>query len=254
MKIKSDYFLCFTILALFGCSGGSGSSPSTSTSEVRSQIFSDSAVTSFEQTGGVAINKPSLMDKVFASAYAVSGNISCVEDAPVSFELTALGNDVQVDTTCDAGIDLSIRQGLLESMAGKRILMYYGGGHDTRSEGRAIMFNAIGSFWGTYGNIPAGLSNQGNNEQHCKDKLTFNQTTGQVTIEHDVTASLIAGVDTTQDCLNSEFPGATLADYKHVLNFRFKDGKLEMHSNNAFPMDSDINQFCIDQDANGICD
>jgi hypothetical protein len=240
-------------LALVSCGGGT-SGPTTTTSNVKSAIFSDTAVTSFQQTGGVAHNSPSLMDKVFASAYAVDGNIRCVEGAPVAFELDAFSNTVQINTTCNSDIDLNIRRGLLESMASKRLLMYWGGGHDTRSEGRALTFNAVGSFWATYENIPAGAGNTGHNEHLCKDKMTFDESTGEVTIEHDVTNSLIAGADSTQDCLNSEFSGATLNDYKKVLHYRFKDGKLEMHSLIGFPQDNDINQFCIDQNSIGVCD
>jgi hypothetical protein len=249
-------------VSFFGCSGGSpagligdlSSNGSPSDVHVRDSIFSDNAVTSFQQVGGVVINRPFLIDKLFSSAYAISGNIRCVEDAPVSFELDALGNTVQVDTYCNSNMDLNIRRKLLESMAGKRILMEYGGGHDTRSEGRVITFNTVGSFWSTYDNIVSGAQNTGHNEHLCKDKMTFDQATGQVTIEHDVTSSLIAGTDTTQDCLNSEFVGATEADYKKILNYRFKDGMLEFDEGLDFTINNDYNRFCIDNDSDGLCD
>lgn len=257
--------MSFFLLVVVGCSGGSpaglNSDPSSSGTpsgasdvHVRDSIFSDSAVTSFQQVGGVVINRPSLIEKLFSSAYAISGNIRCVEDAPVAFELDALGNTVQVDTICNSNMDLNIRRKLLESMAGKRILMEYGGGHDTRSEGRVITFNAIGSFWSTYDNIVSGAQNTGHNEHLCKDKMTFDQATGQVTIEHDVLSSLLAGTDTTQDCLNSEFVGATEADYKKILNYRFKDGKLEFDEGLDFTINNDYNRFCIDNNADGMCD
>jgi hypothetical protein len=255
----------FSLMLMVSCSGGlpagassdlssSGSSSGASDIHVRDSIFSDSAVTSFLQVGGVVINRPSLIGKLFSSAYAISGNIRCVEDAPVAFELDALGNTVQVDTNCNSNMDLNIRRKLLESMAGKRILMEYGGGHDTRSEGRVITFNNIGSFWGTYDNIVSGAQNTGHNEHLCKDKMTFDQATGQVTIEHDVTNSLIAGTDTTQDCLNSEFVGATEVDYKKILNYRFKDGKLEFDEGVDFTINNDYNRFCIDNNVDGLCD
>ena len=125
--------------------------------------------------------------------------------------------------------------------------MYYGGGHDTRADGRTLTFNAVGTFWTTYDDINAGGS------ANCKDKLTFDESTGSVIIENDPISTHNAG-GVVQDCLDDEFPGATANDYKHVLKFRFKEGKLEMHGDNTFPYDSDINQFCIDQNANGVCD
>lgn len=54
--------------------------------------------------------------------------------------------------------------------------MYYGGGHDTRGDGRTLTFNAVGSFWGTYNNIVAGGT------PGCKDQLTFDESSGSVTI------------------------------------------------------------------------
>lgn len=244
MKVVTSLFLSFTTMALLGCSGGSDSSTASS---VRAQVFSDSSVTAFSQTGGVAFNKPTFMDSFIGKAYAIDGNISCVEGAPVSFSLDALGNTVLVDTTCNSKIDLSIRQSLLESMAGKHLLMYWGGGHDTRADGRTLTFRAAGSFWGTYTNIVAGSA------PNCKDKLTFDEATGSVTIENDSASSVAAGA-TNQVCLDSEFTGATADDYKKVLKFRFKEGNLEMHSDSTFPQDNDINQLCIDQNANGVCD
>lgn len=257
--------MSFVLFVAVSCSGGSstglssdlssnGSSPGAAEVHVRDSIFSDSAVTSFQQVGGVVMNSPSLIDQVFSSAFAVSGNIRCVEAAPVAFELDALGNTVQVETNCDSNMDLNIRRKLLESMAGKRILMEYGGGHDTRSEGRVITFNAVGSFWGTYDNIVSGAQNTGHNEHLCKDKMTFDEATGQVTIEHDVVNSLIAGTDTSQGCLDSEFVGATEADYKKILNYRFKDGKLEFDQELDFTINNDYNRFCIDNNADGLCD
>lgn len=83
-------------------------------------VFSDSSVTSFTQTGGVALRKPSVPEKainlIIPSAYAATGNISCFIGESVSFSADALGNTVNIDTTCSTSIDLSIRQQLLESM------------------------------------------------------------------------------------------------------------------------------------------
>ena len=215
----------------------SGSNPATSQSgAVRSSVFSDTAVTSFEQTGGVASNKTNLLDKVLNTANAIDGNIRCVEGAPVSFELDALGNTVQIDTTCNSKMDLSIRQGLLESMAGKRMLQYWAGGQNARPQGRVFTFNSIGSFWSTYDNIEAGSS------PGCKDKLTFDQSTGTITIEHDSVNSSTA----SQTCLDSEFVGATANDYKKVLPFRFIDGTMQFGTGtNDFSEGDDLVKLCI---------
>ncbi len=245
MKVATALILSFTTIALVGCSD---SNKSSNAGTLRKQTFSDSSVTAFTQTSGVAINKPSMMDYLMNRAYAIDGNISCINGNAVSFDLTALGNNVQIETTCGDGVELSIRQGLLESMAGKRLLMYWGGGHDTRGDNRSITFNPTTSFWGTYDKLEAG------SKTGCKDKLTFDQATGTVTIENDSVNSDPLPSHNNQDCLDSEKPGATAEDYKKVLNFRFKNGKLEMHSNKNFPQDDDINQFCIDEDANNQCD
>jgi hypothetical protein len=243
------------ILTLTVSCGGSGSGTTSGTNTVKEAIFTDSAVTSFTQTGGVAHNKPSLMDNVFPSAYAVSGNIRCVTGAPVAFSLDALGNTVQVDTTCNDNMDLNIRRGLLESMAGKRILGSRANGTSILSEGRVITFNASGSFWSTYENVVSGNSNNGHNEQLCRDKFTFDETAGTVTIELDQTNSLLAGADTIQDCLNVQFNGATANDYKTILPFRFKDGKLQLDGLGTTNfVDSNILEFCIDNNSNSVCD
>lgn len=243
MKITTCLMLGISMIAITGCSGDS--SPAAST--VRSQIFSDTAVTAFTQTAGVAKNKPSFIDNAFNSAYAVDGNIRCVEGAPVSFQLDALGNTVQIDTTCNAQVDLTIRQGLLQSMAGKRMLQYWAGGHDATAEGRVLTFNAVGSFWGTYDNIEAGSA------AGCKDKLTFDEETGSVTIEND--AMNYGGVATNQACLDAEFPGATANDYKRVLPFRFKDGKLQLDGTGTgnFVDGNDLVKICISS-AGNVCD
>jgi hypothetical protein len=229
MKIAAGLLLSITTIALAGCSSDKKAS------SVREQVFSDTAVTAFTQTAGVAINKPSLMDKIIPSAYAIDGNIRCVEGAPVSFQLDALGNTVQVDTTCNAGIDLSIRQGLLESLAEKQMLMYWGGGGDTTGQGRVFTFNAVGSFWSTYDGIGSG--NAG-----CEDKLTFNQAAGTITIEHDKAT----GGKTTQQCLDAEFKDATAEDYKQVLPFRFINGEMQLGiGDNDFSKPNDLVKVCI---------
>ncbi len=237
--------LLSSLLVLASCGSDSGKSVSNG---VRSQIFSDSAVTSFQQTGGVALNKPSLIDAVLPTAYAVSGNISCVEGAPVAFQLDALGNTIQVNTTCNSRVDLSIRQGLLASLASKRMLIYHAGGGDVRSQARVLTFGSAGSFWGSYGNIEAGSS------PNCKDKYTFSETNGTVTIEHDAAASTTAGA-VTQTCLNAEFVGATAADYKKVIPFRFIDGKLQFDGTGTgnFVDGNDLVKACISSSGT-ICD
>jgi len=245
MKITTGLVLCFVSLPFFGCSGGNSSS---SASKTRAQIFSDSSVTAFSQTAGVALSKPTFMDNLLGRAYAIDGNISCVEGAPVSFSLDAFGNTVMVDTSCNSSIDLSIRQGLLESLAGKTLIAEIGGcpGCNILGQGRILNFNSVGSFWGTYDNVVSGGS------ANCKDKYTFDQATGSVTIEHDVASSVAAGA-VSQDCLDNEFPGATLDDYKQILNFRFINGKMEFDLETDFEDNGDYNRWCIKSVATNTC-
>jgi len=109
-------------LLITGCNGGSSGSGGVAGSSLVSGAFSDASVTNFSQTSGIAkLNKsvPSQMiELVIPSAHAGGGNISCISGEAISFQMDALGNTVNVNTTCAAitTVDLAIRVGLLESM------------------------------------------------------------------------------------------------------------------------------------------
>lgn len=239
---------CSLLLTLVACQGKSGSgSPSVYTG-----TFSDTAVSSFEQTGGLAKYKPSAFEMVIPSAYAAEGSIRCVQNTPVTFDVIALGANLQIEANCDNNIDLSIRKDLLRSLAGKRLLMNRGGGADAKPLLRVINFRPDATFWGIYDNVVAGHSNNGQNEQNCRDKFTFDEATGTVTIAYD---NLASTADTHQACLDNEFPGATEDDYKIVLAFRFKNGLLEMDPEGTdFEDNGDYINFCIDDNSDSQCD
>ncbi len=62
-----------------------------------------------------------VLNFVLPTAYAGSGNISCISGEQVGFSMTALGSNVDVASTCSSvsAIDKDIRVNLLKSMGGK---------------------------------------------------------------------------------------------------------------------------------------
>lgn len=109
-------------LILTGCGDGSTSQGGSSTI---TSTFSDTAVSNFSQTSGVAkaSQGEKLINFVIPKAYAGGGDISCISGSDISFQMDALGQTVSIDTTCSsaAGIEISIRAGLLESFDGKKL-------------------------------------------------------------------------------------------------------------------------------------
>lgn len=251
--MKKSLLLAFIILAFAGCKGDKSSSDELK-GALREDTFSDSAVTYFDQVSGLAQNRKSPLSYLLNTAYAIDGNIRCFTGSSVSFELEALGESVLINTKCNSEMDLKIRQGLLQSLAGKRVIMEWAGGADARSTGRVITFRPQNSFWGKYDNVASGAPDRGHQEDMCKDSYIFNESAGTVTIELDVPGSTAIRSDSAQYCLDNEFLGATQDEYRKVLNFRFKDGKLEFHHKADFPNDNDLNRLCVDENADNQCD
>lgn len=88
-------------------------------------VFSDSAVTNFQQTSGIANNnfKENVLEIAIPKAHAGIGSISCLKGEAVGFSMDAFGNSIDVSSTCSAfaNIEKDIRVQLLKSMTGLKI-------------------------------------------------------------------------------------------------------------------------------------
>jgi hypothetical protein len=229
-------------LTLFLTSCGDDSSGGGS--GIISSTFSDSAVSNFSQTAGIAHLRKSLpqktMDFIIPSAYAGGGNISCLSGDAISFQMDALGNTIDVDTTCSSAsaIELAIRRGLLASMDGiaiKRTITdasFKNGALDFRAAG------ANGSFqWDTGYKVKSiedanGDTTTGDN---CYDTYTFVSSTGKLTVAPDAASSDGA-------CLCVTTPGH--ADCQtDTVSFRFVDGNLELDLTNSDNYDSSLDTY-----------
>jgi hypothetical protein len=242
---------------LIGCSGGSGSKD-----EIASGVFEDSSVSSLLQLDNFASTKNPLQSIGISYAYAAPKEMEfkCYKGSKVGFNAIALNNvEIQFEVMCDNNVDRGIRKSLLKSMHSKKIIQEYRGGGVVLNENISLTFNSEDSFWGTYDNISAG-SGSG-----CKDKLTFDEVEGTVTIEND--AENYAGAGSNQDCLDAEGdsgPGTcgpnnnevcTADHYKKVLAFQFKNGKLELDPEGIdFEVNNDFVRWCLDNDNNQQCD
>lgn len=94
-------------------------------------------------------------------------------------------------------------------------------------------------------------------ESQCKDKYTISQADGTITITVDNTA--LPTNATAEDCAYAETDtdgdGQKLDQYTKVLPYRFYNGKLQLDgNNNDFVADSDLVEFCIDQNQDNTCD
>lgn len=229
------------LTALTGCGDEAGQAVKIS------QTFSDSAVTSFQQTSGLAkSNFEKASELIVNSAYAGTGAISCMSGEAVSFQIAALGNTVNLNTSCGPLIDLSIRRGLLQSMDGiaiKRTVSdasYKNGAMDFRAGGSNGGFSfdvgyKVVAIWKDA--LASGGNNDGivDSNEICYERYTFNAN-GSVTIAPHAD-------NTTQNTNNASLGCAVVGAYDDTANFRFKDGALELDltytnnfdSSNVFP-------------------
>jgi hypothetical protein len=197
------------LIGLSGCSSDKGSSAKVS------GIFSDSAVTNFQQTSGIAkLNKSEkITNFVLPTAYAGSGNISCITGQAVTFSMDALGNSVNVSSTCSSvsAIDKEIRVNLLKSMAGVKM-------RRTVTEATFNSNDAILDFSGGV-QFNVGYVVPRNAGLPCKETYTFG-TDGTITV---------IAADQTGQTANSD-SSACGRDYTEEFSFQFANGYLELDS------------------------
>lgn len=205
MKVLNLALLISTI-GLVSCGSDSGSTQQTKVSG----IFSDSAVTNFQQTSGIAkVDKSDkVLNFVLPTAYAGSGNISCLSGEAIGFSMDALGNSVNVSSTCSSVsvIDKDIRINLLKSMNGKKMRRTV---TEADYNGDDAFLDFSGSFQFNVGyDVPrnAGLP--------CKETYTF-KADGTVTV---------SALDQGGQTANGSACGGAYTD---TISFQFANGYLE---------------------------
>lgn len=228
-------------LASCGSDGGSATSTTSSGDKVTG-VFSDSAVSNFQQTSGIAkTNMEKVGELIIASAYAGTGSISCFSGETVSFQMDALSNTVTMDISCAKDIDSRIRRNLLKSMDGIAIKRTVS---DASFKNGALDFRPSGSNGGFQFNVaykvPAiwkdSIADGGNNDgqvdanEICYERYLF-VSNGTVSIAPHAD-------NTTQNANNGSLHCATGLSYNDSASFRFKDGALELdltYTNNFDP-------------------
>lgn len=206
--IMKNLLLLASVLTLASC-GDSRDSKKVS------GIFSDSAVTSFQQTSGIAkIDKSQkVLNFVLPTAYAVTGNISCIAGQPISFTMDALGNMVTVNSVCTdvTTIDKDIRVGLLKSMTGFKMRRTI---TEATYNGNDAFLNFSGGF-----QFDVGYDVPRNHGLPCKETYTFHA---------DGTITITAADQTAQVAISdSTACGGAFSDQ---IAFQFANGYLEFDS------------------------
>lgn len=256
----------YLIIPILGClmvscnqsGGGGGSTASSSDGKTISKTISDSTLTSFTQTSGVAKYKPSFLDKIISNAYAIDGNIRCIKGDPVSFDMDiqigADTEDLQVDTTCGADVELAIRRKMLTALDGHIMMLELAGNGDVGSKYTLDFKNNAGQ--GFKFDIPHPTVEEiymdGLNEWPCKVDYVFKEATGkvQVSIGVDDLNWVFAALKVNQDT-NHHFSDSRCDVTPKVMrspDFRFKNGKIEMDESGT--KNFSING-CAKYDSNG---
>lgn len=262
---------CLLIVLSFILTGcGSDDGASSGGTSIITGTFSDSAVSNFEQTSGVA--KMTVPEKtlefVIPTAYAGGGAVRCVSGEAISFQMDALSNTVNIDTTCGtySNIELAIRKRLLESMDGislKRTMT------DASYKDGAIDFTSGGASGGFHWND--GNSGTTDDLYVVKDMddcngsggdlyavYSFDRSTGKVTMYTLMNAGTIPtalGKSSAADCAavtgGTDADGDGLEDSPSNASFRFKDGTLELDlsGSNIF----EVTRGSVNGDGTTIC-
>ena len=240
MKALKTISMIALTIGMVGC-GKDGGVATGANSKV-SGVFSDTAVTNFSQTSAIAKTK---MEKVgeliISSAYAGTGTISCFSGDTVSFTMDALSKTLNMDITCDANVDRSIRRGLLSSMDGisiKRTISdasYKNGALDFTSGGSvgSFAFNTnykVVAIWKDA--VVDGGNNDGlvDDRELCYERYYF-ASNGTVSIAPHAD-------NVAQNASNGSLNCSTGLAYNDSASFRFKDGALELdltYTNNFDP-------------------
>lgn len=216
------------LIGMVGCGDDSSSGTPTKISET----FTDSAVTNFQQTSGIAkSNLEKASELIIPSAYAGTGSISCISGEVAGFQMDALGNTVDMAVICGSDVDYKIRRNLLKSMDGISIKRTIS---DASYKNGAIDFTTSGtnggfSFNTNYRVIAIwkdALADGGNNDgvvddnELCYERYVF-ASSGTVSIAPHAD-------NTAQNNANASLHCAVSGDYNDSASFRFKDGALEL--------------------------
>lgn len=237
-------FLTTFLFILYSCgsddSSGGGNTNYTGT-------FSDTAITNFTQTSGIAKTNPNkALELLIPTSYAATGNISCIIGESVSFSIdTTIGsvsNTTDVDTTCSNSIDLSIRRGLLESLKDLALYRtvtdasYKNGLWNLISSGPNAGSYSYGFVW----NLPYQIKTLAT---PCFDLYTFDKDSGLVEIKPDFTNNGGSCLCNDSDMGNPSHPSYN-SDCRTVsASFRFLGGSMELDLTGANNFDSSLSTY-----------
>lgn len=228
------FILSSFIIALLLSSCKGGDSSSSSSPQKHTLLFSDTAVTSFEQTTDVAY-KNSLLNNIFnitfPTANALSYNISCYQGSRPTFMLNSLGHPLIFSVDCNADIDRQIRSNLLESMDGLSIKRFV---TDASYKDGAIDFSS-GVVWDHPYSVKA---LEDSNDDHtandpCYETYTFHKSNSTITIGFDAVNSDASCYCNTHQCDEDE------------VAFRFYNGTLELDLSNRGIFDQNLGRHAI---------
>jgi hypothetical protein len=203
-------FIIFSLIGLVSCGGDSSQSNKVDV------LFSDNAVSHFSQTSGIAKVQKTPLDLIISSAIAGGGNISCITGESVGFTMDAMGNTVNINSTCSYEVGADIRRGLLKSMDGLKLRRTV---TEASYNGNDAILDFSGGFlWDTAYTVPrnAGLP--------CVETYTFHRTSGTIS----VAASDQSAVDTSGT--HGQLCGGAFTD---TVSFRFSNGYLELDLSNS---------------------
>lgn len=245
--------LFVTVIGLTSCGSDSDSGQSKFTG-----TFSDSSVSSFSQTSGIA-KTISPIEIIVPTAYAASGDISCLRGESVSFEAVALGETIDINTTCSDALDLAIRRKLLEAFISKsmHVEMHEHG----NANAQTITFPASVSDSNTMTVDVMGVGN--GVSSNCGAKYEFNLSTGTVKVYIDGANTVGNGINSACGSGASDFVNG----FEQQIQFRFKEGKVEFNMDNETTFDSTASdtgggvssnasyaRWCLDANTDSTCD
>lgn len=247
-------------LLLISCGDSGGGTSSQGDSTLYSGVFNDNAVTSFSQNGGVASRMPKkAMEFIIPSVYAASGTISCLIGEDTSFQAVALGETVDIDTSCSTTIDLSIRRELLKAFVSKtmRVEMHEHGNANAQD----ISFPATTD---VENKMTVNVMGVGNGvDSNCGAKYEFNLTSGVVRLYVDAANTVGNGINAACASGANDFVNG----FEQQIQYRFKDGKVEFNMDNETTFDTAASdtgggvssnpsyaRWCVDNNTDGTCD
>ena len=283
--MKHSIILILTTILLASCGSDSGSS---GTGKV-SGTFSDNAVTSFTQTGGLAkAHQERLRELIIPSAYAASGTYSCISGDTAVFDATVFSTNYVLQVVCNSNMETKIRAALLETMELKKMLIEVSEQGKSRSpitlpvvssNSMSVFLENTKVYLGSCSNTAikkgplctggdtwtpsAGYDSSVNN---CFSQVVFDLSKGTVIERVSAGTTGLAGQAGSQNVNCSSGGTDYTSGFTADRHFRFKDGKLEFDFNtsptflsgtvngNGVPTNTDYERWCIDDNEDGTCD